>query len=89
MGVMPEAQMETVGLRCATLPEVSHLYQRPAYPPRWPYTLFAMIHGQMRDEVESIVDEVVRETGIGEYRALYSTHEFKEERVRYFEEEDA
>lgn len=72
-----DGEMETVGLRCATLPEVLHCYQRPAYPPRRPYTLFAMIHGQMRDEVESIVDEVVRETGIGECRVLYSTHEFK------------
>jgi DNA-binding Lrp family transcriptional regulator len=87
--VVPEAQMETVGLRGAAFPEVSHCYQRPAYPPRWPYTLFTMIHGQTRDEVEAIVDEIARETGIGEYRVLYSTHEFKKERVRYFEEEDA
>ena len=91
--VMPEAQIEAAGLRAAAFSEVSHCYQRPAYPPRWPYTLFTMVHGQTKDEVEAIVDAIAhaisRETRIDEVRVLYSTREFKKERVRYFEEEEA
>jgi DNA-binding Lrp family transcriptional regulator len=85
--IVSEARIKEVGLRAAAFPQVSHCYQRPAYPPRWPYTLFTMIHGQTREEVEDIVAEIAGEMGIEEHLVLYSTHEFKKERVRYFEEE--
>jgi DNA-binding Lrp family transcriptional regulator len=85
--VVPEAQVEVVGSAAAGFPQVSHCYQRPAYPPRWPYTLFTMIHGQAKDQVSSVVAAIARQTGIEEYQVLYSTREFKKERVRYFEEE--
>lgn len=85
--VVPEAQVEAVGSEAAGFPQVSHCYQRPAYPPRWPYTLFTMTHGQARDEVSSVVAAIAQQTGIEEYQVLYSTREFKKERVRYFEEE--
>ncbi len=83
--LVPEARIEEVGLRAAEFPQVSHCYQRPAYPPRWPYTLFTMIHGQTRDEVEAVVAQIAQETGIDRYEVLYSTREFKKERVKYFE----
>jgi DNA-binding Lrp family transcriptional regulator len=84
--VVPEAQIEAAGRRAADFPQVSHCYQRPPCPPRWPYTLFTMIHGQSRDEVEQIVAHIAQETGIAQCDVLYSTREFKKERVRYFEE---
>jgi hypothetical protein len=82
---VPEARIEEVGRLAAGLAEVSHCYQRPAYPPHWPYSLFTMIHGQTKAEVEGIVEELARRTGIQRYEVLYSTREFKKERVRYFE----
>jgi DNA-binding Lrp family transcriptional regulator len=85
--VVPEPQIEKVGRFAAGYPQVSHCYQRPAYPPRWPYTLFTMTHGQTKAEVESVVAEIAGQTGLGRYTVLYSTREFKKERVRYFEEE--
>jgi DNA-binding Lrp family transcriptional regulator len=85
--VVPESRMEAAGQLAARYPEVSHCYQRPAYPPRWPYTLFTMIHGRTVEQVEAIVAQIGRETGLEQYEVLYSTHEFKKERVRYFEEE--
>ena len=85
--VVPEAQIEEMGYRAAQCPQVSHCYQRPAYLPRWPYTLFTMIHGHTKNEVESVVAQLAQETGIQQYEVLYSTHEFKKERIRYFEEE--
>jgi DNA-binding Lrp family transcriptional regulator len=85
--VAPEARMEEVGRVAAGFSPVSHCYQRPAYPPRWPYNLFTMIHGHTRDEVEAVVAQIAREAGLEQYEVLYSTREFKKERVRYFEEE--
>jgi DNA-binding Lrp family transcriptional regulator len=84
--VVPEEQIEAAGHCAAAFPHVSHCYQRPAYPPRWPYTLFTMVHGQTKDEVEAIVAEIAQQIGIKEVRVLYSTREFKKERVRYFAE---
>jgi DNA-binding Lrp family transcriptional regulator len=85
--VVPESRLEEVGQLAAAYPPVSHCYQRPAYPPRWPYSLFTMIHGRTRDSVEEFVVQIAQEAGLEEYKVLYSTHEFKKERVRYFEEE--
>lgn len=84
--VVPELRIETVGQLAARYPEVSHCYQRPAYPPRWPYTLFTMIHGRTRDKVEEIVEQIAQQSALDQYKVLYSTREFKKERVRYFEE---
>jgi DNA-binding Lrp family transcriptional regulator len=86
--VVPASQIEAAGRLAARYPQVSHCYERPAYPPHWPYTLFTMIHGQTEAGVEAIVAEIADETGIETYTVLYSTHEFKKERVRYFEEEE-
>jgi DNA-binding Lrp family transcriptional regulator len=82
--VVPEAEVEAAGLCAAAFPQVSHCYERPAYPPRWPYTLFTMVHGQTREQVEGVVAQIAQETGIEEYEVLYSTREFKKERIRYF-----
>lgn len=85
--VVPRSRIEEVGRLAARLPQVSHCYQRPAYPPHWPYTMFTMIHGQTKDDVETVVAQIANEAGIAGYEVLYSTQEFKKERIRYFEEE--
>jgi DNA-binding Lrp family transcriptional regulator len=82
---VPLERIEEVGLLAARFSQVSHCYQRPAHPPRWPYTLFTMIHGRTKNAVAAVVAEIARETGIEEYQVLYSTREFKKERVRYFQ----
>jgi DNA-binding Lrp family transcriptional regulator len=78
-------QCDAAGPVMASNPAVSHCYQRPAYPD-WPYTLFTMIHGQEREEVEAVTRELQEATGLTDYRIIYSTHEYKKVRVRYFDE---
>lgn len=85
--IVPEAQIEEMGSRAAQFPQVSHCYHRPSRLPRWPYTLFTMIHGHTKNEVESVVAQIAQAIGIERYEVLYSTHEFKKERIRYFEEQ--
>ena len=85
--IVPESRIEEAGRLAAGFSAVSHCYQRPAYPPRWPYTLFTMIHGHTEAQVEAVVAGIAGEIGIESYQILVSTQEFKKERVRYFEEE--
>jgi len=67
----------------ASFAKVSHCYQRPVYED-WPYSLFTMIHGRTSDEVGNCIAALQRETGLPEFRVLYSSVEYKKARVRYF-----
>jgi DNA-binding Lrp family transcriptional regulator len=82
---VPESQIDAAGRLAAGYAQVSHCYHRPAYRPRWPYTLFTMVHGRTEAQVEAIVAQLGEEIGIEDYQVLYSTREFKKERVKYFE----
>ena len=46
-----DSSAEYAGIAVGQLPFVSHCYLRPRYPGIWPYNLFAMVHGQNREEV--------------------------------------
>ncbi len=83
--VVPEARIVEAGEAAAAFRQVSHCYQRPAFPPRWPYNLFTMVHGQEQAEVEGVVEQIRRAIEPLEHTILYSVQEFKKERVRYFE----
>jgi DNA-binding Lrp family transcriptional regulator len=45
-------RVDELGAKVGALPSVSHCYRRPRALPEWPYNLFAMVHGQAREEVE-------------------------------------
>jgi DNA-binding Lrp family transcriptional regulator len=47
-----DARVDELGEKVGALPGVSHCYRRPRELPRWPYNLFAMLHGRSRDDVE-------------------------------------
>jgi DNA-binding Lrp family transcriptional regulator len=47
-----DALVDALGAKVGALPGVSHCYRRPRELPRWPYNLFAMLHGRSRTEVE-------------------------------------
>lgn len=82
--IVPPQRMEAVGQVFAGAPEVSHCYERPAYP-SWPYNLFTMVHGKTRGEVEAIVQGMAQTSGLDEYAILFSTIEFKKTAVSYFD----
>lgn len=81
--VAPGERIEQAGKRMASFPEVSHCYQRPAYPD-WPYSLFTMIHARTPEECQAIAGRISKATGILEYALLRSLREFKKTRVKYF-----
>lgn len=82
--VVPEDRIAEAGQAAAGFSAVSHCYERPAYPPHWPYNLFTMVHGQSREEVEDIVARIHDRIGPLEHTILYSHKEYKKKRVRYF-----
>ncbi len=85
MGVwaVPEDQVDELGEVMASFRRVSHCYQRPTYPD-WPYNIFTMVHGHDREECESVLKSISKETGIDDFSILYSITEYKKVRIKYF-----
>jgi siroheme decarboxylase len=80
---VPEADHARVGAILAAAPEVSHCYARNAIE-GFPYTVYSMIHGPDEASVQSVVSRLSRETGAEDVLILFSTHEYKKCRLRYF-----
>ena len=80
---VPADRVEEVGTFCAQIPQISHCYERPTYDD-WPYSLYTMIHGREERACEAVVQQVLDAFGDIKHQILYSTREFKKERVRYF-----
>ncbi len=80
---VPEERLPDVGSRLASYPQVSHCYQRPVYPD-WPYNVLSMVHALSREQCEEIARRMSQEIGVDDYVILYSTKEYKKERVRYY-----
>ncbi len=81
---VPEEEAEELGRKIAEFRAVSHCYLRPKYP-NWPYNLFAMVHATSQEACDEIIREIAEETGLEKYGKLYSTREFKKQRLVYFD----
>lgn len=83
--VVPEERTEELGFKMAAYKAVTHCYKRPVFE-SWPYNVFTMIHGRSKADCEQVVEAIKADTGLTDYRLLYSTKEYKKERVKYFVE---
>jgi DNA-binding Lrp family transcriptional regulator len=81
---VPEDRIDDIGQKLAEYPQVSHCYRRPIYPD-WQFNLFSMIHARTLSAAEKIAAEMSDAIGIKDYKILFSSREFKKERVKYFE----
>jgi DNA-binding Lrp family transcriptional regulator len=82
---VPEDRIDEIGYKLAAFPQVSHCYRRPVYSV-WQFNLFSLIHARTLVAAERIAVEMSETVGIKDYRILFSSREFKKERVKYFEE---
>lgn len=73
---VPDEQVQEVGRKMATFPEITHCYHRQV-PPDWPYNLFAMVHAQTKDACIDKIEYIAKELGLGDYQVLFSTVEYK------------
>jgi DNA-binding Lrp family transcriptional regulator len=80
---VPEEKAEAIGKELASYSAVSHCYLRPSFP-NWKYNVFAMVHAKTKEECNSLIEEMASEIGISNYSKLYSTKEFKKQRLVYF-----
>ncbi len=78
-----ENQGEEIGKTAASFSAVSHCYLRPKYP-NWPYNLFTMIHGKTTEDTNSVIEDISQEIEYKSKMPLYSTKEFKKQRIIYF-----
>lgn len=79
-----DARASELGARVGALAFVSHCYLRPRARPLWPYNLFAMLHGESREEVEEKRAEVAALLGdaCAGSDILYSTRILKKTGLR-------
>jgi DNA-binding Lrp family transcriptional regulator len=82
---VPDDKIDEIGYKLAAFPQVSHCYRRPVYSD-WQFNLFSMIHARTLEAAEKIAVEMSEIVEIKDYRILFSSREFKKERVKYFEE---
>ena len=89
MGVwrVPPDRIAEVGPLMASFASVSHCYQRPTYPD-FPYNVYTMVHGRNREECLRTLEAIAARTGVEEHQYLWSSKEFKKERVLYFLEDE-
>jgi DNA-binding Lrp family transcriptional regulator len=81
---VPDTNIADLGQQLGALPFVSHCYERPRFPPEWPYNLFAMLHGKNKAEVTDKVAQIVCLLGdhcLG-YELLYSKQILKKTGLR-------
>jgi siroheme decarboxylase len=80
---VPEDKIDEVGSKLAKFPQVSHCYRRPIYSD-WRFNLFSMVHARTLGAAEKMAVEMSDTIGIKDYQILFSSREFKKERVKYF-----
>ncbi len=80
--VAPPDTVDAAGRELASLPEVSHCYERKTNP-LWQYNLFAMVHSDTREACQDLVNKISRRIGLTDCILLFSTRELKKTRVKY------
>jgi DNA-binding Lrp family transcriptional regulator len=82
---VPIENIDEIGCKLAAFAQVSHCYRRPVYPD-WRFNLFSMVHARSLEAAQKIASEMSEQIKIKDYQILFSSREFKKERVKYFEE---
>ncbi len=80
---VPSEKIQEFGTFVAGYRGVSHCYQRPTYPD-WPYSVFSMLHNPKVSGVEEAAAAISRDTGVTDFKILFSTTEYKKIRLPYF-----
>lgn len=81
-----DSDAQKIGYKVAEFSKVSHCYLRPTFK-NWPYSLFSMIHAKSKEEIDEVVEEIAKEIDPKSYAFLYSTKEFKKQRIEYFSDD--
>lgn len=82
---VPDELAPDFGAALASEPLVTLAYRRARAMPRWPYNLFAMIHGTHRAAVERTIAEIGERHGLAAFpnAILFSVRRFKQRGARF------
>ena len=82
---VPDTVVSEVGRRIAASGRVTLCYRRPRQMPHWPYSLFCMIHGKDRAEVEARIIALAAVCDLDNYphTSLFSQRRFKQRGAHY------
>ncbi len=82
---VPDDQVDSLGEQIGALDYVSHCYRRPRRLPDWPYNLFAMVHGENRDQVKQQVEMIAQMLADADqgHEILFSTRILKKTGMRF------
>jgi len=82
---IPDDQVSALGHRLGSFDFVTLCYRRPRRLPDWRYNLFTMIHGQHRDAVLRLVDQLKGQCGLENvaHEVLFSCRSFKQCGAQY------
>ena len=79
---VPQDRIVQAGERLAHLPIVSHCYERQTFG-GWPYNLFAMMHGQNMEQIESAINKFTEAEAIYSFQLLPTEAELKKQPVKH------
>ncbi|RLM57032.1 Lrp/AsnC family transcriptional regulator [Halobellus sp. Atlit-31R] len=85
---VPDGVVDEVGPAIASLPFVTHCYERPRHEGVWPYNFFAMTHGRSEAESDRRIRRVREEmaefwdVGDDDWDSLFSTRILKKTGIR-------
>jgi DNA-binding Lrp family transcriptional regulator len=92
---VPDELVSEVGPAVASLPFVTHCYERPRHEGVWPYNVFAMTHGRSEAESKERIEQVRErmsefwDVDEGDWDTLFSTQILKKTGIRLAERADA
>ncbi|HYB19776.1 MAG TPA: Lrp/AsnC family transcriptional regulator [Thermodesulfobacteriota bacterium] len=78
-----EDDIPRVSRAMVSFPAVSHCYLRAVHP-QWPFNLYTMVHGQSERDCRRIAWQISKNTGMKDYRILFSKREHKKSSMTYF-----
>lgn len=82
---IPDSDVDRIGELLAREPAVALCYQRARCLPDWPYNLFCIIRGAVREDVQARIEELRKRLDLAGHPAeiLYSLTRYKRDGVRY------
>ncbi|MFC6716582.1 Lrp/AsnC family transcriptional regulator [Natrialbaceae archaeon GCM10025810] len=92
---VPDEVVPEVGPAVASLPFVTHCYERPRHEGVWPYNFFAMTHGrseeESRERIERVREAMAEHWDVADddWDSLFSTRILKKTGIRLAERADA
>lgn len=80
---IPPEEVSEAAEKMIKFPQVGHCCQRVKRP-NWNYNLYCTLHCKNYNECERVINLIARRIKLNDYKILFSTKEYKKERIKFF-----